>query len=198
MGEQVNRFTEAIKARNACIKLYGQEEVIHRCKKCTRIYKGEDGQRIYAIYYVCGTKTDIYLKATKSVWVAVMDGVTLGHPCCAFHNCKVPLTTSRDRYCVIHCGLSNICSIKGCSEPILKGKKTCSNLSHQEVERVYILRGESRVQLQEKLKRQHVSHPNDGIAEDVDLRALIDDEEEEEFEVDEGLVHGINDGISDL
>lgn len=44
-GEQAKRFTEAIKARNARIKLYGQEEVIHRCKKCTRIYKGEDGQR---------------------------------------------------------------------------------------------------------------------------------------------------------
>ena len=44
-GEQAKRFTEAIKARNARIKLYGQEEVIHRCKKCTRIYNGEDGQR---------------------------------------------------------------------------------------------------------------------------------------------------------
>jgi hypothetical protein len=56
-GEQANRFTEAIKARNACIKLYGQEEVIHRCKKCTRIYKGEDGQRMYpTTYYVSGTE----------------------------------------------------------------------------------------------------------------------------------------------
>lgn len=143
-------------------------------------------------------KPDPNLKAVKSVWVAVMDGVTLGHPCCAFHNCKVPLTTSRDRYCVIHRGLSNICSIKGCSEPILEGKKTCSNPSHQEVERVYTLRGKSRVQLQEKLKRQRVSHPNDGIAEDVELGVLIDDDEEEEFEVDEDLVHGINDGVSDL
>jgi hypothetical protein len=127
-----------------------------------------------------------------------MDGVTLGHPCCAVHNCKVPLTTSRDRYCATHRKLSNICSIKGCSEPVLEGKKTCLNPSHQQVERVYTLRGESRVQLQEKLKRQRVSHPNDGIAEDIDLGELIDDEEEEEFEVDEELVHGINDGVSDL
>jgi len=48
------------------------------------------------------------------------------------------------------------------------------------------------------LKRQRVSHPNDGIAEDVDLGELIDNEEEEEFEVDEELVHGIDDGVSDL
>jgi hypothetical protein len=48
------------------------------------------------------------------------------------------------------------------------------------------------------LKRQRVSHPNDGIAEDVELGELIDDEEEEEFEVDvqdPNLVHGINDGM---
>ncbi|KAF8958550.1 hypothetical protein BDZ97DRAFT_1923591 [Flammula alnicola] len=182
-GEQADRFTEAIKARNARIKLYGQKEVLHRCKKCTRIYNGNDGKPI------------------KSVWVAVMDGVTLGHTCCAVHNCKIPLTTSRDRYCTAHRGLSNICAIKDCSEPVLEGKRTCIHPSHQEVECVYRLRGESRVQLQEKLKRQRVAHPNDGIAQEVDVGELIDDEEEEEFEVDEqnpNLVHGINEGVSDL
>jgi len=138
--------------------------------------------------------------ALKTVLVAVMDGVTLGHPCCAFHNCKIPLTTSRDRFCVTHRSLSNICAIKYCSTIVVEGKKTCANPSHQEVERLYILRGESRVQLQEKLKRQRVSHPNDGIAEEVDLGELIDDDEEEEFELDEldpRLVHGVNEAVSD-
>ncbi|KAF8152442.1 hypothetical protein B0H34DRAFT_800873 [Crassisporium funariophilum] len=144
-GEQADRFTETIKAQNARIKLYGQKEVLHRCKKCTRIYNGNDGKS--------------------------------------------------------HRGLSNICAIKDCSELVLEGKKMCIHPSHQEVERVYILRGESRVQLQEKLKRQRVSHPNDVIAQEVDVGELIDDKEEEEFEVDEqdpNLVHGINEGISDL
>jgi len=50
------------------------------------------------------------------------------------------------------------------------------------------------------LKRQRVSHPNDGIAEEVDLGELIDDDEEEEFELDEldpRLVHGVNEAVSD-
>jgi hypothetical protein len=143
--------------------------------------------------------------ATKLVWVAVMDGVTLGHPCCAVHNCKTALTTSRDRFCVMHRHLSLLCAIKECIAPALEGKRTCVDPSHQEVERIYILRGESRVQLQEKLKRQRMSHPNDGIAAEVQVGELIDDEEEEEFEVDDSLagqdsnlVHGVNEGISDL
>ncbi|KAF8807013.1 hypothetical protein BYT27DRAFT_7292820 [Phlegmacium glaucopus] len=182
-GEQANRFTEAIKARNARIKLYGQTEVNHRCDMCMRKYKDDRGNPV------------------KSVWVTVMDGVTLGHTCCAVHNCKIPLTTSRDRYCATHRGLSNICAIKDCNKHVLKDKRTCADTSHQEVERIYILRGESRVQLQEKLKRQRVSHPNDGIAEEVEAGELIDDEEEEEFEIDKldpNLVHGVNEGILDL
>jgi len=103
----------------------------------------------------------------------------------------------------MHRHLGGLCAIKECSAPALEGKRTCVDPSHQQVERIYILRGESRVQLQEKLKRQRVSHPNDGIAAEVRIDELIDDEEEEEFEVDDSgqdpnLVHGINEGISDL
>ena len=128
-----------------------------------------------------------------------MDGISLGHPTCAYHNCKTPLTTSRDRYCVGHRDLSNICAIKGCDAHILEGKRTCGDSSHREVECIYILRGESRVQLQEKLKRQRVSHLNDALPEiDLDVADLIDDEEEEEFDVtDENLFHGAHEGVSD-
>jgi hypothetical protein len=42
-GEQAKRFTEAIKARNARMTLYGQREITHRCEKCTWIYKDNDG-----------------------------------------------------------------------------------------------------------------------------------------------------------
>ncbi|KAF8157692.1 hypothetical protein BJ912DRAFT_1026825 [Pholiota molesta] len=132
-GEQVHQFTEAIRARNARIKLYGQQgSITHRCLKCTRIYKDQDG----------------------NVSSRHMDGVTLGHPCCGFHNCKIPLTTSRDRYCVDHRHLSEICCIKDCNKTILPGKRTCVDQPHQEIEHIYVLRGESRIQLQEK-KRTH-------------------------------------------
>ena len=42
-GDRRNRFTEAIRARNIRIKLFGQEELRHYCDKCTRKYKGADG-----------------------------------------------------------------------------------------------------------------------------------------------------------
>ena len=49
-GDQANRFTDAIKARNARMKLYGQNEVAHRCQKCTRVYKDQDGKGKHSIY----------------------------------------------------------------------------------------------------------------------------------------------------
>jgi hypothetical protein len=51
-----------------------------------------------------------------------MDGLTLGHPCCAHHNCHIPLTTIRDRCRITHRELNNICNIKGCSERVVEGK----------------------------------------------------------------------------
>ena len=42
-GDRRNRFTEAIRARNIHIKLFGQEELRHYCDKCTRKYKDADG-----------------------------------------------------------------------------------------------------------------------------------------------------------
>ena len=104
-GEKAHRFTAAIRARNARIKLYGQKEIHHHCKKCTRIYKDGEGN------------------PSESVWVVVMDGITLGHPACAVHNCKEPLTTSRDRYCSAHRELSKICAIKGCTTLSVEGKR---------------------------------------------------------------------------
>jgi hypothetical protein len=131
-----------------------------------------------------------------------MDGLTLGHPCCAHHNCHIPLTTIRDRYCITHRELNNICNIKGCSKRVAEGKMTCDNPVHQEVERIHNLRGQSQFQLQEKLKHTHVSHLNDAVAEDVDPAMLLD-EDEEEFELElqvvnkSDSVHGATEGYSD-
>jgi len=47
-GEQANRFKQAIRQRNARIKLYGQPEILHACKKCVRLYP-EQGKCNYSI-----------------------------------------------------------------------------------------------------------------------------------------------------
>lgn len=127
-----------VKARNARIKLYGQKELLHRCKTCTCTYKDALGNRVSNICCNYWPQETDMSSAIKSVWVAVMDGVTLGHTCCAVHNCKIPLATSQDRYCPTHRGLSIVCAIKDCSEHVLEGKRTCADPSHQEVERVYV------------------------------------------------------------
>lgn len=86
---------------------------------------------------------------------------------------------------------------------MVEGKQTCADESHQEVEHIYVLWGQSHVQLQEKLKRQRVSHPNDRIAQDIPASDLINEVEEEEFEVDiqdsdhPDMIHGIHEGVSD-
>ncbi|KAF8913256.1 hypothetical protein CPB84DRAFT_1841654 [Gymnopilus junonius] len=51
----------------------------------------------------------------------------------------------------------------------------------------------------EKLKCQRVLHPNDALPDkDLDAADLIDDEEEEEFEInEEDLIHGVHEGMSD-
>jgi hypothetical protein len=38
-GDQAKRFTEAIRARNARMRLYGQPEILHCCDVCMRIYE---------------------------------------------------------------------------------------------------------------------------------------------------------------
>jgi hypothetical protein len=40
-GEQEDRFKQAIRERNARIKLYGQPEILHACEKCVRFYPEE-------------------------------------------------------------------------------------------------------------------------------------------------------------
>jgi hypothetical protein len=50
-GDRRSRFTEAIRARNMRIKLFGQEELRHYCDKCTRKYKNAEGDG--ESWYLC-------------------------------------------------------------------------------------------------------------------------------------------------
>lgn len=136
------------------------------------------------------------IEASKSVWVVVMDGLTIGYPRCGSHNCHIPLTTIRDRFCATHRELNKVCVIKDCNGEAVPGKMTCTSSKHQEIERLRDLRGQSRFQLQAKLKRARVSHLNDAIAEDVDQATLLD-EEDEEFDLPTDILHGTTDGVSD-
>ncbi|KAF8064136.1 hypothetical protein FPV67DRAFT_1671883 [Lyophyllum atratum] len=172
-GDQNKRFTDAMKERNDRIRVAGQPEINHWCTKCTRFYGDGEG------------------KYSQSVTVVVMDGVTLGHPCCAIHNCKNPLITSRDRYCGLHQGQNAICAIIGCDAPVSPGRMTCHDVLHQRVEDVHAVRGQARFQLKERLKRARVAHPTDGVPQETDLSAIANDEDEAIFDLDSRDNHTI-------
>jgi hypothetical protein len=158
-GAQKDRFTEPLRARNLRFRAHGQPELRHYCKKCLRVYGS--GQK---------------------VWVVVIDGVTVGCPCCAIHNCKIPLENNRHRFCPKHAAQNLICSIVGCDSPVVAENRTCYDQIHQEVERIHTERGQARFQLKERLQRARIAHPNDAVAEETstDLEADI---EAEDFEI---------------
>jgi hypothetical protein len=119
------------------------------------------------------------------VSVVVIDGVTIGHPCCSVHNCHIPLSKNRDRYCKHHQDSAGTCAIIGCSTPIVSNSKTCADKDHQAIEKIHMERGQSRFQLQERLTRARVAHPNDSLGKEVtNISELADvDEDNEEFEL---------------
>ncbi|KAG2099283.1 uncharacterized protein F5147DRAFT_582715 [Suillus discolor] len=158
-GEQRDRFTEAMIARNRHIQLYGYEQVRrHYCNRCTSMYKDEQGV------------------VTHKVSAVVVDGVTVGHPCCAVYNCHTPLSNNHHHFCHLHSGQNDKCVIIGCDLPIVRGRRTCSTLEHRQVEDTHELRGQSRFQLQERLARARTT-----IATNTSLTDDPPDEEEYEF-----------------
>jgi hypothetical protein len=159
IGAQKDCFTDALRAQNLRFRLHGQPELWHYCKKCLRVY--QDG---------------------KKVWVVIIDGVTVGHPCCAVHNCKVPLENNRHRYCPQDAHQNTICAVVGCNSLVMTDSRMCSEPAHQEVERVHRERGQARFQLKERLQRALVAHPNDVIAKEGKDLADVDDNVED-FEI---------------
>ncbi|KAJ7120794.1 hypothetical protein C8R44DRAFT_623054, partial [Mycena epipterygia] len=62
------------------------------------------------------------------------DGLAMGHVRCQYPHCTKYLTNNRDRFCLAHKGLENICSIVGCERPVTAGKKSCDDTKHAEME----------------------------------------------------------------
>ena len=159
-GLQKDRFTAALQQRNLRFRVHGQPESRHYCHKCLRIYKG------------------------KRVWVCVIDGVTVGCPCCAVHNCKVPLENNRHRFCPLDSAQNHVCSVVGCNVPTAPDSRMCIDPEHQEAEKLYQDWQQAHFQLKERLQRARVAHPSDAIVQDVGVVDLIDaDDEEEDLEI---------------
>lgn len=117
----------------------------------------------------------------------VIDGITLGHPCCSVHNCKIPLTRQRDRFCSQHAAEASKCSVKGCGQPVTKGSRVCGDQAHIEVERKYVEHGQTRFHDLQRLVNSNVVSLNNNVPDITDpsiLGDLLDDSDVLEFDID--------------
>ncbi|KAG2751907.1 hypothetical protein P692DRAFT_20871831 [Suillus brevipes Sb2] len=150
-GDQKNRFTKAMYARNNHIILRGQDELPHACFGCMRIFESPDG-------------------ALRRTEVIVTDGVTVGRPCCAIPRCKNPLNNNRHRYCAEHHRLETVCAVDGCDQPVAvntetgKNCKACDDPVHLRMEAA---NNESTHSGKTKTQRQKIAKLNDAIATHV-------------------------------
>lgn len=65
------------------------------------------------------------------VSAVVTDGVTVGHPCCNEHNCKVPLRKIYDEFCPVHYFRNSTCGVANCRNPRVPGFRTCNRREHR-------------------------------------------------------------------
>ncbi|KAH9911181.1 uncharacterized protein BXZ73DRAFT_57303, partial [Epithele typhae] len=65
----------------------------------------------------------------------VMDGVTVGRPCCGVKDCQLPLQSQRHRFCELHKNKQLVCSVIGCRQPSEHPQfKTCLQPAHRVLE----------------------------------------------------------------
>ncbi|TFY52205.1 hypothetical protein EVJ58_g10145 [Rhodofomes roseus] len=145
---QADRLALALHARNARLAGPGQELWNHACDLCCWVSKDAGGS----------------IRAVHSV---VTDGVTLGHPCCAVHDCKEPLRNSKGaRYCMVHVALENKCAVVECNQNAETGFATCSTAGHRALEDFKKLENKAMFQLKSRLERLCTSTPSSSAAQD--------------------------------
>ncbi|RPD69138.1 hypothetical protein L226DRAFT_548234 [Lentinus tigrinus ALCF2SS1-7] len=113
-GDQSARLEPALLARNASMVGPAREKWNHICDKCCSIeeHDGELG----------------FIRAT------VMDGITIGRPCCKVHDCQEPLPSQRSRFCATHSSKNDDCAVVGCTGKVTAGFQTCQDPSHRTLE----------------------------------------------------------------
>lgn len=97
----------------------------------------------------------------------VINGITIGHPCCGILHCSTPLTNQQHCYCPGHDGYHYICAVEGCTEAVAThdpgelARMTCNDMNHATLEKRHKQQGTAFFQLCGKLQRATVAHPVD-------------------------------------
>ncbi|KAF8575249.1 hypothetical protein K439DRAFT_1649592 [Ramaria rubella] len=93
------------------------EHYAHACDLCCWIYENDKG---------------IMGESLVKLQGAVSNGNTIRHPCCAIHDCKVPLENiASNLYCPVHLGYEAKCAVTVCQSLHEAGHLTCDNPNHR-------------------------------------------------------------------
>ncbi|KAH7877019.1 uncharacterized protein C8R40DRAFT_1168942 [Lentinula edodes] len=131
------------RGRQLTMQNHGQPERLHACDTCKKLIPS-DLPNSY--------------KELRSLCAVVMDGVTIGHPCCKVHNCTQPLPNNRHQWS-------------------RSGHRTCSEPDHSKYEDYRNLKGKGFFLLRQRLQRAGIHQPSTSLSSFSPLESL-------EFELD--------------
>lgn len=176
-SSQTLRISKGLKGRNDRFAGTGQPEWNHACDLCCWLSRDENGGELRCQCRSPGLLAYrfLVLGAVRSV---VVDGVTVGRPCCGVQDCPKPLPSVKSRFCRDHEGLNNQCCVSTCAENIEPGFQTCSNPAHRKLEIWVHEQNKAMFQLKRRLARAGVPGDGDGSS------SQIDDDFDDDYEID--------------
>lgn len=195
-GPQSERFIPAMRERNEHIVYHGQPEWNHACDKCVATSKpgvrmSQDPSRTSISSAVISAVILMFFPSVPVYDAIVVDGVTLGRPCCAVHDCHEDLPSNRDRFCKTHADLHQQCAVEGCENSVAAANRmTCSLEDHKTLEDQHHARGQAMFQLKRLIERRTVSNPENAAPELSDTNMPYEYSEEIEMATDKTACDG--------
>ncbi|TFK91005.1 hypothetical protein K466DRAFT_573933 [Polyporus arcularius HHB13444] len=154
---QKDRLMEALVVRNKAMEGIGQEEWAHACDLCFKVQQKPDGTFVKVQY-------------------AVGDGLSIGRPCCAFHDCKVNLASRHDIWCPEHAYLAQKCAVVDCDANRTAQFRTCDIAEHRALELAYRKDySRSMHQLRARLRAAGVEVPGEDDEDEVIVTGDLED-----------------------
>ncbi|KDQ51461.1 hypothetical protein JAAARDRAFT_62514 [Jaapia argillacea MUCL 33604] len=154
---QALQLLPALEERNAAMVGPGQPQWNHACQSCCEVRVLKDGQ-------------------AWGLQAVVIDGITIGHPCCRVHNCKLPLPSQNATYCDIHSALKSKCAVESCTSSVGAGFQTCALADHRILEEHHLESNRAMFQLKHCLEHLKISQPDDSLRTEGGGSGLATDE----------------------
>lgn len=160
-SSQAERLRPHLRSRNMRMVGPGQEQWNHVCDLCCWIEEDDDGSFCELLRSSFSQFLTEHIGQIRST---VTDGITIGHPCCAVHDCSAPLSHVKKRFCQLHEHLDAVCTVTTCTNIAEMGFRTCMDPEHRKLEVNYYQQGKAMFQLKHHLKRAKISQTCDSLS----------------------------------